>query len=67
MKKIFFVAIIAFASMAVFSSCQETDEVPPVADNIASEYRTPDPEPLKQADRNLIKEQEKEYRENATD
>jgi hypothetical protein len=53
--------------MAVFSSCQETDEVPPVADNIASEYRTPDPEPLKQADRNLIKEQEKEYRENATD
>ena len=67
MKKIFFAALVIIASAAIFTSCQETDEVPPVADNIASKYRTPDPEPLKQADRNLIKEQEREYSENAND
>jgi hypothetical protein len=67
MKKILFITFVTFASVAVLSSCQETDELPPVADKIASSYRIPYPEPLKQADRNLIKEQEKEYRENATD
>lgn len=47
------------------SSCQETDEVPPVANRTASSYRLPDPQTLSADDRMVIEQQEKEYSDNA--
>lgn len=69
MKRITKVGImtVALTAMAIvgLSSCQKTDELPPVSNKIASGYRMPDPEPLTDADRAVIEAQEKEYEENA--
>lgn len=65
-KMICFLQVFALAAVTLsgLESCQETDEVPPVANRVATGYRMPDPEPLTAADRLVIEAQEREYSEN---
>lgn len=46
------------------TSCNKSDEVPPVADKIPSEYKLPDPQTLTDSDRAVIDSLQKEYDQN---
>ena len=56
--------ICTICTLMAVSSCNKTDEVPPVADKIPSEYKLPDPETLTDADRAVIDSIQKEYDQN---
>lgn len=62
---VLFSMLIFTVTLLGLSSCQETDEVPPVADRTASSYRLPDPQTLSAEDRAVIELQEQEYNANA--
>lgn len=59
-------AIFICAVCALFgvTSCNKSDEVPPVADKIPSEYKLPDPQTLTDSDRAVIDSLQKEYDQN---
>lgn len=65
MKKIYLFIIATAATVAALSSCEKSDEVPPVQKTAASTYQMPDPEPLTAEDRAVISAQEAEYNQNA--
>ena len=64
-KYIYLLALSVVCTAVAFVSCEKTDEVPPVEKTVASQYKMPDPEPLSDADREVISAMEKEYNENA--
>lgn len=65
MKKKHLLIMAAFAAVAILSSCENVDEVPPIQKTSASQYKLPDPEPLTAEDRAVISAQEAEYNQNA--
>ena len=64
-KYIYVLALSVVCTTVAFVSCEKTDEVPPVENTVATKYKLPDPEPLSDADREVISAMEKEYTENA--
>lgn len=52
-------------TIALFTSCEKYDEVPPTQITKGKEYKLPDPTTLSQEDRAVISAQEQEYNENA--
>ena len=56
--------ICAVCALLGVPSCNKSDEVPPVADKIPSEYKLPDPQTLTDSDRAVIDSLQKEYDQN---
>lgn len=54
----------AVCALLGVTSCNKSDEVPPVADKIPSEYKLPDPQTLTESDRAVIDSLQKEYDQN---
>lgn len=54
----------AVCALLGVTSCNKSDEVPPVADKIPSEYKLPDPQTLTSSDRAVIDSLQKEYDQN---
>ena len=54
----------AVCALLGVTSCNKSDEVPPVADKIPSEYKLPDPQTLTDSNRALIDSLQKEYDQN---
>lgn len=54
----------AVCALLGVTSCNKSDEVPPVADKIPSKYKLPDPQTLTSSDRALIDSLQKEYDQN---
>ena len=65
MRKKHLLIMAAFAAVAILSSCENVDEVPPIQKTSATGYQLPDPEPLTAEDRAVISAQEAEYNQNA--
>lgn len=65
MKKFIVMSWLAICAAAMFVSCEQADEDPPVENMVALRYKLPDPEPLTDADRALIDEMQEEYNKNA--
>lgn len=63
MKRLAILTCAVCALLAV-TSCNKSDEVPPVADKIPSKYKLPDPQTLTDSDRALIDSLQKEYDQN---
>lgn len=56
--------ICAVCALLGVTSCNKSDEVPPVADKIPSRYKLPDPQTLTDSDRAVIDSLQKEYDQN---
>ena len=54
----------AVCALLGVTSCNKSDEVPPVADKIPSQYKLPDPQTLTDSDRAVIDSLQKEYDQN---
>ena len=54
----------AVCALLGVTSCNKSDDVPPVADKIPSEYKLPDPQTLTDSDRAVIDSLQKEYDQN---
>lgn len=58
------ILICAVCALLGVTSCNKSDEVPPVADKIPSKYKLPDPQTFTDSDRALIDSLQKEYDQN---
>ena len=54
----------AVCALLGVTSCNKSDEVPPVADKIPSRYKLLDPQTLTESDRAVIDSLQKEYDQN---
>lgn len=65
MKRGLLILGVVALTIALFTSCEKYDEVPPTQITKGKEYKLPDPTTLSQEDRAVISAQEQEYNENA--
>ena len=65
MSRCLLVLGIVALTVALFTSCEKYNEVPPTQITKGKEYKLPDPTTLSQEDRAVISAQEQEYNENA--